>query len=190
MDKWLLHAAPTTTIGASSETVDGGSEQGSSQIHSISECSQHEKLESNKEDSSGSEEQPTAADNLESRKKLKVNRSRISKQKIRKYHDNYLQYGFTFSIVDNEHRPQCVICSEVLANASLKPSTLLRHLKTKHTSVAKKSIEYFTRKRDELKGQVVLMKKPLQYQPKRCRHPLKFHISLQKLRNHTPLVKL
>ena len=85
MNKWLLRAAPTRTIGASSETVDGDSEQAGSQIDSISACNQPEKLESNTKDSSGSEEQPTAADNLESRKKLKVNRSRISgfdKQRI------------------------------------------------------------------------------------------------------------
>ena len=36
IDKWLLRAAPTRTIGASSETVDGDSEQAGSQIDSIS----------------------------------------------------------------------------------------------------------------------------------------------------------
>jgi len=40
--------------------------------------------------------------------------------------------GFTCSGSEEEQKPQCVICFEVLSNEALKPSKLKRHLETKH----------------------------------------------------------
>jgi hypothetical protein len=53
-------------------------------------------------------------------------------EKIRKYDDNYLGLGFTWIGDTDCPKPQCVVCSEVLANSCLKPSSLRRHLRTKH----------------------------------------------------------
>jgi hypothetical protein len=39
---------------------------------------------------------------------------------------------FTYSTIDNEQRPQCLICSGILANDSMKPVKLKRHVATKH----------------------------------------------------------
>ena len=50
----------------------------------------------------------------------------------RKYDDNYLGLGFTRIGDEDCPKPQCVVCSEVLANSCLKPSSLRRHLRTKH----------------------------------------------------------
>ncbi|CAB4062875.1 Protein FAM200B [Lepeophtheirus salmonis] len=46
---------------------------------------------------------------------------------------------------------QCVVCSELLAKESLKPSKLTRHLETNHWELVNKPIEYFQRKQRELK---------------------------------------
>lgn len=68
-----------------------------------------------------------------------------SKTKKRKYDESYLQYGFTCSSHNNEEQPVCLICKEVLAAESMKPSKLQRHLNTKHATLSKKPIEYFER---------------------------------------------
>ncbi|KAI0988635.1 hypothetical protein GJ496_004154 [Pomphorhynchus laevis] len=68
-----------------------------------------------------------------------------SKTKKRKYDESYLQYGFTCSSHNNEEQPVCLICKEVLAAESMKPSKLQRHLLTKHATLSKKPIEYFER---------------------------------------------
>jgi len=43
-------------------------------------------------------------------------------KKIR--YDTYLAFGFTYTTVGNEKRPQCVVCLKVLACDSLKPNKL------------------------------------------------------------------
>lgn len=42
----------------------------------------------------------------------------------------YLNYGFTCIGVNNEDRPQCVICLKVLAVDFMLPSKLKRHFET------------------------------------------------------------
>ena len=39
----------------------------------------------------------------------------------------------------------CVICLEVLANSSMEPCRLARHLKSKHADVASKDVEFLER---------------------------------------------
>ncbi|GFW47841.1 hypothetical protein TNCV_251701 [Trichonephila clavipes] len=53
-------------------------------------------------------------------------------KKIRKYNEEFIKYGFTFYVADDEERPICVICNEKLANENMKPAKLKRHLETKH----------------------------------------------------------
>ncbi|XP_026471434.1 protein FAM200B-like [Ctenocephalides felis] len=52
---------------------------------------------------------------------------------------------FTCSSYNNEEQPVCLICKEVLAAESMKPSKLQRYLDTKHATLSKKPIEYFER---------------------------------------------
>jgi hypothetical protein len=63
----------------------------------------------------------------------------------RKYLEE-LKYGFTSIVINREERPQCVIRCEVLANESFKVNKLIRHLKTKHDSLADRGTEFFKRK--------------------------------------------
>ncbi|KAH1168645.1 hypothetical protein KIL84_013235, partial [Mauremys mutica] len=66
--------------------------------------------------------------------------------KKRKYDDDYIKYGFT-CIGDQEcPKSQCVICGDVLANSSLKPSLLWRHLETRHPEQLDKPVDFFKQK--------------------------------------------
>lgn len=76
-----------------------------------------------------------------------------------KYQEAYLQYGFTECIINGEQRPQCVLCYEVLANESMKPAKLKRHIATKQAQYQTNPIEFFKRKRNELNGQKLLTNK-------------------------------
>ncbi|GFU04826.1 hypothetical protein TNCV_1289781 [Trichonephila clavipes] len=71
-----------------------------------------------------------------------------SKKNIREYNEEFIKYGFTFCVVDDEERPLCVICNEKLANESMKSSKLKRHLETKHKVLQYKQADFFN---DELK---------------------------------------
>jgi len=100
---------------------------------------ENEKTESN------SNEQEIEKDEMP-RKKVK-----ISMNYTYKYIDKYIGYGFTYINENGVDLPQCVICGNVLANASLKPNKLLRHLETNHNEYRNKTTDFFLRKRDELK---------------------------------------
>jgi len=73
-------------------------------------------------------------------------------KKKRKYDENYLGLGFTWIGNADCPKPQCVVCSEVLANSCLKPSYLRRHLNTKHASVSQKPLTFFFAKLEELQN--------------------------------------
>jgi hypothetical protein len=70
----------------------------------------------------------------------------VKKLKNRKYDDSYLDFGFTSAEVNGEERPQCVLCTKVLASDCMLPSKLKCHLETTHPSVVSKSCDYFSRK--------------------------------------------
>lgn len=61
----------------------------------------------------------------------------------RKYDENYLSFCFCAHEEEGVVVPQCVVCGELLANESLKPSKLKRHLETKHFNLKGKSLNYF-----------------------------------------------
>jgi hypothetical protein len=47
---------------------------------------------------------------------------------------------------------ECVLCPQALPDASMKPSKLMRHQKTKHNNkTATKQIEFFRREHDKMK---------------------------------------
>ncbi|CAG4936068.1 unnamed protein product [Parnassius apollo] len=75
----------------------------------------------------------------------------------RKYDEIYINYGFTYCGDESCPTPKCPVCGETLGNNSMVPSKLIRHLTTKHPSVAQKDKTYFQRLKDQSKEQVNLM---------------------------------
>nr|XP_039255363.1 zinc finger BED domain-containing protein 5-like [Styela clava] len=69
----------------------------------------------------------------------------------RNYDPDYLKYGF----ISIEHKgkvlPQCVVCMKTLSNASMKPSLLLRHLRTNHADRKNRDLSYFRRLAEQMK---------------------------------------
>jgi hypothetical protein len=55
-------------------------------------------------------------------------------------------------------RPLCVVCFDLLSNDAIKPSKLERHFQSK-LDLANKSVEYFERMRNDMRKQVITMKK-------------------------------
>ena len=76
------------------------------------------------DDSSDSSSQPECESNAIPKKKRRI--------AIRRYDEKYLRFGFIYVIVNDQPRPLCVICSQILANEAIKPAKLRRHLKTNH----------------------------------------------------------
>lgn len=82
-----------------------------------------------------------------------LNLSRKKQKTVtRRYDSNYLKMGFSFVDVNEEPRPQCVICFEVFSNHSMKPSLLQRHFNLKHRNLSEKPLDFFKRKEVELQG--------------------------------------
>ena len=99
------------------------------------------------------------------------NRVTIKKRKriIRRYDDKFLSYGFVCRVVSGEPRPQCVVCSTVLSNASLFPAKLQRHLQRVHPGLVGKPVEYFKRQRDGLSKQKGCMGQATKFNEKALR---------------------
>ncbi|KAE8739583.1 hypothetical protein FOCC_FOCC014913 [Frankliniella occidentalis] len=57
-----------------------------------------------------------------------------------KFSEEFVSFGFTYDILDGQERPRCVVCNDVLANESLKPVKLRRHLETKHPKLVDKPV--------------------------------------------------
>lgn len=72
---------------------------------------------------------------------------------IRKYDEEYLAYGFVCAGTAELPQPQCLVCNTILANSSLKPAKLIRHLKTNHAELEEKPIQYFQSLKNENKSQ-------------------------------------
>ena len=101
----------------------------------------------------GSSESPPAAASTTGKRKASVATEPQANFKLRKYHPDFLQYGFTCIVKNNVEYPQCVICSEVLAQESLKQVKLKRQLETNHTSYVNKPLGFFRRKEEEQQSQ-------------------------------------
>uniref|UniRef100_A0A3Q1FH42 C2H2-type domain-containing protein n=1 Tax=Acanthochromis polyacanthus TaxID=80966 RepID=A0A3Q1FH42_9TELE len=72
---------------------------------------------------------------------------------VRRYDSRYQQFGFSWIGTEEEPRPQCVVCGDVLSNESMKPVHLRRHLLTKHPGLKDKTLDFFVRKRGIVPGQ-------------------------------------
>eukprot|EP00102_Acyrthosiphon_pisum_P021126 XP_016658336.1 PREDICTED: zinc finger BED domain-containing protein 5-like isoform X1 [Acyrthosiphon pisum] len=87
-----------------------------------------------------------------------VNSKSTVRTKVRKYNTEYLQLGFTFARTEDEPKPQCIICLEILSNESMKPSKLRRHFETKHGEFTSKYLDFFVVKLGEFKKSQKVMK--------------------------------
>ena len=59
----------------------------------------------------------------------------MSKGKVRKWKEEYSQFGFTAITVDGVERSQCILCDIVFCNSNLKSSQLSEHFKNRHAGV-------------------------------------------------------
>ncbi|XP_026821623.1 zinc finger BED domain-containing protein 5-like [Rhopalosiphum maidis] len=76
----------------------------------------------------------------------------IKRKKVtRKYDSEYLKIGFSWNEDIDDPRPQCIICYEMLANESMRPNKLRRHIETKHFDLKDQPLSYFETKLKELK---------------------------------------
>ena len=53
----------------------------------------------------------------------------------RQYQESYHKYGFIAAGDSDATNPLCIICGDKLANESMNPSKLLRHLGTQHPAL-------------------------------------------------------
>ncbi|GBM23703.1 Zinc finger BED domain-containing protein 5 [Araneus ventricosus] len=74
------------------------------------------------------------------------NFGQVVSTKRRKYDTSYLSFRFTNT--GNEEAPDavCLLCNKILANSSLAPTKLLRHLEKNHPTDKGKDISFFKRK--------------------------------------------
>lgn len=77
--------------------------------------------------------------------------------KKRKYDDDYIKYGFIASEKDDSI-PKCILCLNTLANESMVPSKLERHLQQKHPEVKDKPKDYFERLKENSVNQARKLK--------------------------------
>ena len=54
--------------------------------------------------------------------------------KKRTYLESYVDFGFDFIIKDDVQQPQCIFCSKVLGDGSMKPSILRAHFTSSHST--------------------------------------------------------
>ena len=111
------------------------------------------------------------------------------KKKSLKYSDSYLDFGFTFILQNGEEKPQCVICSKVLARESTLPKKLKRHLKTSHPQFVDKLWDFFARILNDLKKQVSTISKFTQLSTKALLASYQVAHRIVKCKNLTPLLR-
>eukprot|EP00102_Acyrthosiphon_pisum_P013648 XP_008183307.1 PREDICTED: zinc finger BED domain-containing protein 5-like [Acyrthosiphon pisum] len=76
----------------------------------------------------------------------------IKRKKVtRKYDSEYLKIVFSWNEDIDDPRSQCIICYEMLANESMRPNKLRRHIETKHFDLKDQPLSYFETKLKELK---------------------------------------
>ena len=131
MNKWL-NLLQKKNVENDTEVTDGGESESSTDTEVIVDQSA-EVMEAEESGSSNT--------------KRKVNNNTENEKfcnRKRKYNESFLQYGFTYVVKHDQHRPLCLICEECFASESMKPGKLKRHL-AKHSSHASKPLPFFER---------------------------------------------
>ena len=67
------------------------------------------------------------------------------------YNDNYLNLSFSSVEVNGEVRPQCGLCTKVLAHSSLKEAKLRRHFESKYVKYVDENHDFFNSKELQVK---------------------------------------
>jgi hypothetical protein len=65
------------------------------------------------------------------------------RQKMAKYQESFLKYGFYFTVKDNAQKPMCLSYREVYAATSFKQSNLKHHQKAAHPETIDQPVDYF-----------------------------------------------
>lgn len=102
-----------------------------------------------------------SSDDCEASTSASAQKSHAPKLKSRKYAEEYLNFGFIKTEVNDEERPLCVICSKILAADSMKPNKLKRHLETLHKEYVNKPKDFFIAKQKSYEKQKCSIKKAL-----------------------------
>ena len=82
-----------------------------------------------------------------------------SRRKIRRYSNNYVAMGFTWTGDPDCPSPLCIVCGEQLSNSAMVPAKLKRHFTTLHPDAAKQGAAYFERALNLNKKQASTFKK-------------------------------
>lgn len=69
------------------------------------------------------------------------------KAKKRKYSEDYVKYGFTYTIRDGIEVPQCFLCSTVFCNDNMRPGKLKEHFDKMHPENSKDTLEQLKNKK-------------------------------------------
>ncbi|XP_066543047.1 protein FAM200A-like [Hoplias malabaricus] len=89
------------------------------------------------------------------------------KMSARVYKDGFLKFGFVnCPSASKDDKPMCLICGEKLANESLKPGKLQRHLTTHHDDLADKPLSFFQRKAQERQMSAQVLSRVLSHNDK------------------------
>ena len=80
---------------------------------------------------------------------------------IRKYDESFIKYGFSFITQNDIEKPMCVVCGETLANSSMAPSKMQRHLETQHQEHKSKEEGFFRAKLNNMNSQKILLSESL-----------------------------
>ena len=94
----------------------------------------------------------------------------------RKCREKFIKFGFTCIRINDEPRPQGVVCSEAFANESLKAGKSKRHLTAKHLKFIDEPMCFFRRLEKELLCQKKIMTKHLTILEKAQKASIKLHI--------------
>lgn len=130
-----------------STTSNADSQENVSNIHNVSESSRSLETPSTSKDTTSEFENVQTEEPFA---EIDTNIHQPAKrQKKRKYDKDYLRYGFISVDSNGEMRPLCLVCKTLLANSSLNPAKLSRHLNTQHIALVNKPIEYFEKLKDD-----------------------------------------
>jgi len=88
-------------------------------------------------------------------------------QFIRKYDESFIKYGFSFITQNGIEKPMCVVCGETLANSSMAPAKMQRHLETQHKDHKSKEEGFFRAKLNNMNSQKILLSESCGFDAKR-----------------------